>query len=71
MRLNADRALGQCWEMGYSGVIGMFRRRMHKPSEILCPRSVQDLFHRGLNDDPAKRPTAREASEAVGKIIEA
>ena len=42
----------------------------YKPTDEACPRSVQGLFDRALEDDPAKRLSAAEASRMLRKIVE-
>ena len=42
----------------------------YKPTDLACPRSVQELFERALEDEPAKRLSAAEASRLLKKIVE-
>ena len=41
-----------------------------EPTHEACPRSVQELFERALEDEPAKRLSAEEASRLLKKIVE-
>ena len=43
---------------------------LYEPTDQACPRSIQELFDRALEDDPAKRLSAAEASRMLRKIVE-
>ena len=43
---------------------------LYKPTDQACPRSVQELFERAFEDEPAKRLNAAEASRLLKKIVE-
>ena len=45
--------------------------RVYKPSEEACPLSLQEFFFRAFDDDPATRPSARQAAAELEEIIEA
>ena len=40
-----------------------------KPTDQACPRSVQELFDQAMENEPAKRLSAAEASRLLKKIV--
>lgn len=44
--------------------------RVYEPYDESCPLSLQDFFFRALDDEPATRPSARQAAAELEKIIE-